>query len=101
MHVYTSEELDVMAEAYLLALQQLPEESVPPELTLQLVQDIGAGVAGGIRDERALAMAALKKIDRLAWRRAARRGKPQRPADAQDKPARGHSDAPAHRSATA
>jgi hypothetical protein len=82
MHVYTSEELDVMAEAYLLALQQLSEESVPPELTLQLVQHIGAGVASGNLDERALAMTALKKVDRLAWRVAARRAKPRRPADA-------------------
>ena len=82
MHVYSSEELDVMAEAYLLALQQLPEEMVPPELTLQLVQHIGAGVARGIRDEHALAMAALKTVDRLAWRKAARRGKPRRPTDA-------------------
>ncbi len=101
MQVYTSEELDVMAEAYLLALQQLPEETVPAELTLQLVQHIGAGVARGIRDEHALAMAALKKVNLPARRRAARRGKPQHSPDAHGKPARSvHSDAPPDRIAT-
>jgi phosphosulfolactate synthase (CoM biosynthesis protein A) len=61
MRMYSAEELDVMAEAYLKALDKLPVESPTTALTQRLVQEIGAGVASGIRDEDALAAAALRR----------------------------------------
>ena len=61
MRMYSAEELDVMAEAYLKALDKLPVESPTIALTQRLVQEIGAGVANGIRDEDVLAAAAIKR----------------------------------------
>ena len=61
MRMYSSEELDVMAEAYLKALAKLPVESPTIELTQRLVEEIGAAVADGIRDEDELAAAALER----------------------------------------
>ena len=61
MRAYSSEELDVMADAYVLALETLEGASAPPELAQMLVDEIGAGVTRGLRDERVLAKAALTK----------------------------------------
>jgi hypothetical protein len=61
MRAYSSEELDVMADAYVLALETLEGASASPELAQILVDEIGAGVTRGLHDERALAKAALKK----------------------------------------
>ena len=63
MRVYSPEELDVMAEAYLRALEKIPHEISSTEVTLRLVEEIGAGVASGIRDEDALADAALERTN--------------------------------------
>jgi hypothetical protein len=60
MRAYSSEELDVMADAYLLALQSIEGASASPELAEVLVATIGAGVARGMLDEHALAKAALR-----------------------------------------
>jgi hypothetical protein len=60
MRAYSSEELDVMADAYLLALQSIEGASASPELAEILVDTIGAGVARGMVDEHALAAEALK-----------------------------------------
>ena len=61
MRMYSPEELDVMAEAYLKALEKLPVASPTIELTQRLVAEIGAAVAGGIRDEDELAAAAVER----------------------------------------
>ena len=61
MRMYSTEELDVMAEAYLKALDKLTVESPTTALTQRLVQEIGAGVASGIRDEEQLAATALAR----------------------------------------
>ena len=42
MRMYSSDELDVMAEAYLKALDKLPVESPTIELTQRLFEEIGA-----------------------------------------------------------
>jgi hypothetical protein len=62
MRMYSPEELDVMAEAYVRVLDLIPaEKSSSTETTLRLVQEIAAGVASGLRDEDALASAALER----------------------------------------
>jgi hypothetical protein len=61
MRMYSPEELDVMAEAYLKALEKLPVASPTIELTQRLVAEIGAAVAGGILDEDELATAAVER----------------------------------------
>ena len=63
MRMYSPEELDVMAEAYLRALEKTPHEISSPEITLRLVEEIGAAVASGVRDEDALADAALENAN--------------------------------------
>lgn len=67
MREYTDDELDVMAEAYNRLLSRMPHEFTPAEIKLRLVEEIGAGVANGVRDEDALAEAALERasIDEL------------------------------------
>ena len=61
MRMYSPDELDVMAEAYLKALEKLPVESPTIELTQRLVEEIGAAVASGILDEDQLAAAAIER----------------------------------------
>jgi hypothetical protein len=61
MRMYSADELDVMAEAYLKALDKLPVESPTTALTQRLVKEIGAGVASGILDEDKLAAAAVAR----------------------------------------
>ena len=61
MRMYSPDELDVMAEAYLKALAKLPVESPTIELTQRLVEEIGTAFANGIRDEDELATAALAR----------------------------------------
>jgi hypothetical protein len=61
MRMYNSDELDVMAEAYLKALAKLPVASPTIELTQRLVEEIGAAFANGIRDEDELAAAAVER----------------------------------------
>ena len=75
MRAYSPDELDVMADAYVLVLETLEGASASPELAQMLVDEIGAGVARGLRDERALAKAALTKARglRLKSRRQFRR----------------------------
>jgi hypothetical protein len=67
MRMYSADELDVMAEAYLKALDLLPVESPTTALTQRLVQEIGAGVASGIRDEDKLAAAAIARSNLLPF----------------------------------
>jgi hypothetical protein len=67
MRMYSPEELDVMAEAYVRVLDLIPaEKSSTTEITLRLVQEIAAGVANGVRDEDALASAALERTNMAA-----------------------------------
>jgi hypothetical protein len=66
MRMYSADELDVMAEAYLKALDLLPVASPTTALTQRLVKEIGAAVARGIRDEDVLAAAAIKRSN--LWR---------------------------------
>ncbi len=61
MRMYSPDELDVMAEAYLKALDKLPVAQPTIELTQRLVEEIGAAVANGLRDEDALADTALAR----------------------------------------
>ena len=61
MRIFSPDELDVMAEAYLKALDKLPVESPTIELTQRLVEEIGTALAGGIRDEDELAAAAVER----------------------------------------
>jgi hypothetical protein len=61
MRMYSADELDVMAEAYLKALDKLPVASPTTALTQRLVREIGAGVASGILDEDKLAAAAIAR----------------------------------------
>jgi hypothetical protein len=67
MRGFSEEELDVMAEAYNRLLSRMPHEFTPAEIKLRLVEEIGAGVANGLRDEDALVEAALERasIDEL------------------------------------
>ena len=62
MRDFSDEELDVMAEAYSSLLERMPHEFTPAEIKLRLVEEIGAGVANGLRDEDALAEAALARL---------------------------------------
>jgi hypothetical protein len=63
MHLYSAEELDVMAEAYIRALEKMPQEISTPAIAQRLVQEIGAAVASGLRDEDELANAALERAN--------------------------------------
>ncbi len=63
MRMYSPEELDVMAEAYTRVLDQIPAEKSSTEITLRLVKEIAAGVVNGVRDEDALANAALERTN--------------------------------------
>lgn len=63
MRMYSPEELDVMAEAYERALDKLPSDLSSIEITQRLVQEIGWGVANGIRDEDELAATALERTN--------------------------------------
>jgi hypothetical protein len=59
--MYSPEELDVMAEAYIRALDKVPREMSSIEVTQRLVQEIGWVVANGERDEDAVADLALER----------------------------------------
>jgi hypothetical protein len=61
MRIYSPAELDVMAEAYLKALDKLPVTRPTIELTQRLVKEIGAAISNGICDEDELAAAALAR----------------------------------------
>ncbi len=61
MQMYSPDELDVMAEAYIRALDKMPGETSSIEVTQRLVQEIGWAVANGVRDEDALADLALER----------------------------------------
>ena len=65
MRMYSPEELDVMAEAYDRALEKAPQKAPhgisSTEDTQRLVQEIAWAVANGVRDEEALANAALQR----------------------------------------
>ncbi len=63
MRIYSPEELDVMAGAYTRVLSKVPRETSSTEVTLRLVEEIGLGVANGVRDEDALADAALERTN--------------------------------------
>lgn len=65
MRMYSADELDVMADAYLKALDKLPVASPTTALTRRLVQEIGAGVASGILDKDKLAAAAIARSNLL------------------------------------
>lgn len=52
-----------MAEAYNRVLRRVPHEISSTEITLRLVEAIGMGVAKGVRDEDALANAALERTN--------------------------------------
>jgi hypothetical protein len=61
MRMYSPEELDVMAEAYDRALEKAPQDISSTADTQRLVQEIAWAVANGVRDEEALANAALQR----------------------------------------
>lgn len=61
MRMYSPEELDVMAEAYIRALDQMPQELSSIEITQRLVREIGNAIADGVRDEDELANVALQR----------------------------------------
>jgi hypothetical protein len=61
MRMYSPEELDVMAEAYIRALEQVPRELSSIEITQRLVREIGNAIADGVRDEDELANVALQR----------------------------------------
>lgn len=61
MRTYSDEELDLMAEAYNRLAHRLPHEVASAETTLRLVDEIGAGIANGVRDAAALAKLAVKR----------------------------------------
>jgi hypothetical protein len=61
MRMYSPQELDVMAEAYERALEKAPREICSIATTQRLVQEIAWGVVNGLRDEEALANAALER----------------------------------------
>jgi len=66
MRIYSADELDVMADAYLKALELLPVASPTTALTQRLVKEIGAAVASGVRDENDLAAVAIKRSNLCA-----------------------------------
>jgi len=55
----SSDDLDMMAEAYHRALEQLPGDCTEPEITQTLIERLTAALRNGIRDEGELARAAL------------------------------------------
>jgi hypothetical protein len=59
--MYSPEELDVMAEAYVRALEKAPRGLSSIEDTQRLVQEIAWAVVNGVRDEEALANSALER----------------------------------------
>jgi len=59
--MYSPEELDVMAEAYIRALDKVPREMSSIDVTQRLVQEIGWAVANGERDEDTVADLALER----------------------------------------
>jgi hypothetical protein len=61
--MYSPQELDVMAEAYERALEKVPYEISSVATTQRLVQEIAWGVTNGLRDEDALANAALERTN--------------------------------------
>ena len=61
MRMYSPEELDVMAEAYDRALEKAPRDLSSTAVTQRLVQEIAWAVANGVRDEDAVADAALER----------------------------------------
>jgi len=61
MQMYSPDELDVMAEAYIRALDKMPREMSSIELTQRLVQEIGWAVVNGERDEDMVASIALER----------------------------------------
>jgi hypothetical protein len=63
MRMYSPEELDVMAEAYIRALEHVPREISSIEITQKLVKEIGNGIAKGVRDEDELATVALERVN--------------------------------------
>jgi hypothetical protein len=63
MRMYSPQELDVMAEAYLRALEKAPCEISSVAATQRLVQEIAWGVVNGLRDEDALANVALQRTN--------------------------------------
>jgi hypothetical protein len=66
MRIFSSEELDLMAEAYNRVAHRLPHEVASTETTMRLVEEIAAGVAQGVRDAAVLANEALKRTGALA-----------------------------------
>jgi hypothetical protein len=62
MRIYSSEELDLMAEAY-NRLHSRVEAISSPDISLRLVEEIALGVASGERDEDVLADAALERAN--------------------------------------
>jgi hypothetical protein len=62
MRIYSSEELDLMAEAY-NRLHSRVESISSPDISLRLVEEIGHGIANGERDEDTLADAALERAN--------------------------------------
>ena len=63
MRMYSPEELDVMAEAYKRALEKAPRRNFLDATTQRLVQEIAWAVVNGVRDEEALANAALARTN--------------------------------------
>jgi hypothetical protein len=63
MRMYSPQELDVMAEAYERALEKAPCDISSTAATQRLVQEIAWGVVNGLRDEDALANAALERTN--------------------------------------
>ncbi len=61
MQMYSPDELDLMAEVYIRALDKVPRELSSIEVTQRLVQEIGWAVANGLRDEDELAITALER----------------------------------------
>lgn len=61
MQMYSPEELDLMAEAYIRALDKVPRELSSVEVTQRLVQEIGWAVSNGLRDEDELAITAIQR----------------------------------------
>ena len=62
MRIYSSEELDLMAEAY-NRLHSRVDSISSPDISLRLVEEIALGVASGERDEDVLADAALERAN--------------------------------------
>jgi hypothetical protein len=68
MRMYSPQELDMMAEAYERVLEKkTPREIASTDTTLRLVREIAWGVVNGLRDEDALADAALQRTTNGGW----------------------------------